>query len=224
MPTKTLTGESTFSVPANATGVSATVGGAGATLSLISPGLYSITAPAVTPSSVVVVTYTDTVVGRRSAIISAPVSRSADVGAVETIVHQVRILAGTLRVGDRIRVYLTLTKNGAVDTGTLTFRMGTAGTTADTNILSTTPLAAANRAGGLIFEFKITSLTQSQRMGNHTAAVGAYSVVGNTAFVAPITIPDVSANNLWFSISLNSSGATNTVALEDCTIHHIPTP
>lgn len=134
--------------------------------------------------------------------------------AAETIVAQLLIPAGVLQVGDRVRVYATISKSGTTDTANIGFRFGTAGTLSDTLIGSGTSLSAANRSIGTIWDYKLVTATTIQRQGT-PAGAGAYSVANAVAFPAAVTISSAAANALYFSVTLVSSSTNDTVGLQD---------
>lgn len=143
-------------------------------------------------------------------------------GAAETIVAQYRFPAGFLKQYDRIRIYCTFSKSGATDTGTITFRMGTAGTTADTSVFGGTAFNAASRTLGSIHDFKVASATSLQHAGSGGAAPlnGSYIGVNGTAYPAAVAISNVS-NSLYLSVTI-TPGATDDIALEDLYMEYVP--
>lgn len=131
----------------------------------------------------------------------------------ETIVIQTLLPANLLQTNDTIRVYWTPNKSGTTDSGNNGFRIGTAGTTADTSIYSSPTLATSNRCAGFIFDFKLTSVTNMLRVGNVSSTSGAYQGAANNAPASATVITDASVNALYFSGSISSSGTTDTVGI-----------
>lgn len=142
---------------------------------------------------------------------------TANITNTETIVMQTQIPAGSWQTNDAIRVWLTATKSGATDSGNLSVRIGTAGTTADTAItgLSAFGLMAASGATGAgIFDIKLLGATSAQKVGGNNVNTHAYqNASGSTAGAAATTITDATANALYISVTMASSGATNTVQM-----------
>lgn len=135
----------------------------------------------------------------------------------ETIALQTLIPAGALQAGDIVRGRLSLTKTGTTDTGTVTVRVGTAGTTGDTAITGLSAfvaLAATGVSAGFEFEVRLVSATSAQRLGSTGANLTAYAGSSSVAASAATVITDASANALYVSVGLASSGATNTVGLQ----------
>lgn len=132
----------------------------------------------------------------------------------ETIVLQSLLPANFWRNNDNIRLWLATTKNGATDNMNLNVRVGTAGTTADTAVLSLGTMGATILTSGVQFDFKLASATTVQRVGQIASTVGAYSGGSTSAAPAAVTISDASANALYVSIGISSSGATNTVGAQ----------
>ena len=145
-------------------------------------------------------------------------------GAAETIVAQYQFPAGFLKQYDRIRIYATFSKSGTTDTGVITFRVGTAGTAADTSVFTGNALNAASRVLGAIHDFKLASATTLQHCG--TGGVGpmngSYIGVNGTAYPAAVTISDIS-NSLYLTVTV-TPGATDDIALEDMLFAFLPTP
>lgn len=136
----------------------------------------------------------------------------------ETIVLQTLIPAGAWQTNDSILVWLATTKSGTTDTGNLSIRVGTAGTTADTAITGYSAfsiMATGSQSGAGLYEIKLASATSALKVGNAAAATHAYQSSGSsTAAVVATTITDASANALYVSIGLASSGATNTLTAQ----------
>lgn len=135
----------------------------------------------------------------------------------ETIVLQTLIPAGAWQTNDTIRLWLTTTKTGTTDTGLLTVRIGTAGTTSDTAITGLSgfifmPSAAILASGGIV-DIKLNSATSAQKIGNNTTQNGSY-VGGSGAVAAATTITDASANALYVSVAVYSGGTTNTMSIQ----------
>lgn len=142
---------------------------------------------------------------------------SSNIAAAETIVFQYLIPAGLLQAGDRLRLRFSAGKSGTTDSGTVRFRIGTAGTTSDTSLYSGTPLiATTNRSASIITDWRLESATSLRQLGNSASSGAAlgYSNVAAGAAAAAVTISNVS-NALYFSVSLLSSGAADTVNLID---------
>lgn len=140
----------------------------------------------------------------------------------ETIVLQSLIPAGAWQDNDVIRVWISTTKSGTTDSLNLTIRVGTAGTTADTALTGFNAFALMGTAalsGGSILEFKLVSATSALKTGSAGANTGSFNSSSNgTSAGAATTITDASANALYVSVSLASSGASNTVAVQTCQI------
>ena len=140
---------------------------------------------------------------------------SANVAASETIVLQALIPAGAWQTNDVLRIYVDLSKSGTTDTGALAIRIGTAGTTADTAVFNLASyMAAATQSSGNIFDLKLLSATSVRRQG-YTSTSNGHTYLGNSsnALDAAVTITSAAANALYVSVSIASSGATNTVAM-----------
>lgn len=145
------------------------------------------------------------------------------VGSVEAIAFQYQLPINALQNKDRLRLALTMTKSGTTDAGTLRFRMGTAGTTGDTQIYSQNAMIAANQVIDMIVDFRLESATSIQMLGASGGAAPGYSGTSGNAAIAPTTISSASANAVFFSVGILSAGVTNTVTLLDATLTMIST-
>lgn len=133
----------------------------------------------------------------------------------ETIVLQTLVPAGAWQTNDVLRIWLAISKSGLTDSGNLVVRIGTAGTTADTAVMTiTAALGASAQTYGATFDFKLASATTVQRAGTVATNSGAYAGTSGTAPPAVATITDASANALYVTVTLASSGATNTLAMQ----------
>lgn len=155
------------------------------------------------------------------AVLATLDTASANIANSETVVFQYQMPANILQTNDRLRLRYTMTKSGATDSGTSRVRVGTLGTTGDTLIMNNNPfLAAANRSGAMVQDFRLESATSLRLLGNNAASGAAmgYSAVSNNAAGAAVTIASAAANALFVSLTILSSGATDTVAIVDAAL------
>lgn len=156
--------------------------------------------------------------GGRVTLATLNASAVAGVANSETIEVQATLPVNCWQQFDTVRVSATMTKSGTTDTANLTIRCGTAGTTGDTALVSAAAfLAAANRTGGGMFDFKLETATTALRVGNQ-GVLGAWSQAAATALPAATTITSAAANTLIFSVSIASSSTNDTVGLTSCFI------
>jgi len=119
---------------------------------------------------------------------------------------------GLLRAGRKIIIKGALGKNGATDASTtVQARIGTAGTTADSALLSFPAMSAAQRSTWAGTEWKLASATSFQSIGppnNNwwSASGGASTIVGQAWSVA---IANVDTTPLYISLSAQLAGSTN---------------
>lgn len=142
----------------------------------------------------------------------------------ETIVLQTLIPAAAWQTNDTIRVWLHGSKSGTTDTYSIWVRVGTAGTTADTAITGLSGyqfMPAAGVTGGGIYDVKLASATSAQKIGGSLTAVMSYYTNQLGALSAATVISDASTNPVYVSLSVASSGATNTVAVQSAQIQLI---
>lgn len=154
-----------------------------------------------------------------SAVFASLDATSASINNVETIVFQYLIPATVWHAGDRLSFKLAGSKSGATDSYVLALRIGTAGTTSDTSIFSPTALAAAGRQFGEQVDVRLENATSVQTIPRTSADIG-YGGSQNAAVAAPVTISNVS-NPLYVSITLRSTGTTDTVNLVEGILTYI---
>jgi hypothetical protein len=149
------------------------------------------------------------------------------VGSTSTIVLQSpQLPAGLIQTGDLILFDITgMAKNGTTDNGVLDCLVGTAGTTADTSLLAgaaVTAMAAANQTADAMLCFKVVSSTSAQRVGVQNGS-GLYGGGGVSTVAAPVavTVPNLSSSAVFLSFAIASSGATNTMAIQEGSIWHV---
>ena len=147
----------------------------------------------------------------------APSSMS---GTTETVLAQFVIPAGLLGVLDRLEMRFSTTKSGTADTGTIRFRCGTAGTTADT-LLSTHVMYDINDSYGALADFKRTSTTGLQKLGNGSVAT-AYAGGSATNFVAEVVVGDMGAAPYYLSMTGQLGAAVESVTLQDWIVRLTP--
>lgn len=150
---------------------------------------------------------------------------SASINNSETITLQALFPAGGLQVGDQFEIPWKVNKSGTTDTGGLRVRMGTAGTTADTQLFSQTVLIAANRQGGAVFGFRLNSATTVAQypVNSGSGISSAYPVVQAAGAPADTTISNVSSAT-YVSVSILSSSTNDTVGLANGRVDLIRSP
>jgi hypothetical protein len=144
----------------------------------------------------------------RLGTLAAPVTGLTN---TESISLQALMPAAAFAVNDHIEIWIAANKSGTTDTGSVTIRMGTSGTTADAAIYSAIQvMTAANQTSGIAAVIKLTAATTAQRIGG-TALTGSYGGGGGST-PAGVTISNIS-NPLYVDVAMLSGGATNTVGL-----------
>lgn len=140
---------------------------------------------------------------------------SASIGTAETIVFQYQMPANLLVVKDRLRLRFAMTKSGSTDLGTMRLRVGAAGTTADTQVLSQAPLTATILAGAIDTDWRVESATSLLKLGiTANGSPLGYSQTSTTAAAAAVTISNINTS-LFVSVSILSAGVSDTVILQD---------
>jgi hypothetical protein len=136
---------------------------------------------------------------------------SASIGNSETIVFQHQMPTGLWQTGYVLHFAMSMSKSGTTDTGALRTRIGTAGTTADTQIFNVNVMSAANQQFAAVADFRLESATSVQQLPNTTATLSFGAANGAPA--SPVTISSAAANALYFNAGISSGGTTNTVAM-----------
>lgn len=146
-----------------------------------------------------------------SAYLATADSASSNLGTSETIVLQALLPAGMWQTGDVVRLVGNLEKSGATDTGYLVLRIGTAGTTSDTQLKSVANwMLAADRSSRFFIDVRLDSATSAATLVNYSYAS---TVTGTSLIPASATISSASSNAIYISVSTRSSGSTDTVKL-----------
>lgn len=148
---------------------------------------------------------------------------SSNIANADTIVFQYQFPATLPHATDFLRIRAALQKSGATDGANINFRLGTAGTIADTLIgggIGT--MNAGNRTGTYSIDWRFESATSILAITNSgvTTPQSGYSNASNSAAAAAVTIANVS-NSLFFSISIQSSSTNDTVALRQAQLDYL---
>jgi len=131
----------------------------------------------------------------------------------EQILVQATLPAGLLRAG-RTAVFRALyAKDGTTDTATARLRLGSAGTTSDTTLSSSTGFGAANRAFCLEHWVTLTTATNLRTVALN--AINGFTPGGGSSGVVPnnVTIPNADSTALILSAALTMSGTSNAPAV-----------
>lgn len=128
--------------------------------------------------------------------------------------NHVLIPAGVIGDYDRLRMWVSLSKNNTADTSTIRVRFGPLGTTADPVIATVTSLATTNQSLGMILEFKRLSATTIQKQGNASTDV-SFNGANAGAYPAAVTVSSMDANGMYVSITSQMTGGTEIVTLQD---------
>lgn len=129
----------------------------------------------------------------------------------EVISFQYQSPVGLFQLKDRLRLMVTMAKSGATDTGILRWRFGSAGTTADSALVSATTMAASARYAGFIYDARIETATQTQTLGRADLGYGGTST---SAQPGVITNGNISGA-LFSSLGALSNSTNDTISLVD---------
>lgn len=126
--------------------------------------------------------------------------------------NHIIIPAGVIGNFDRMRLWVSMSKNGTVDSSTIQIKFGPLGTTADPVVATVTTLATTNQSIGFLLEFKRLSATTIQKQGNASTDV-SYNGASAGAYPAAVTVSNMDSNGMYLSIT-----STMTVGSEICTL------
>jgi hypothetical protein len=138
---------------------------------------------------------------------------SSNINNTETVVLQALLPAGSWRPGTMIEFpNLCATKSGTTDSGTIKIRVGAAGTSADTQILTNGSLGAANRTWNGQAVMRLDGVSSVLPIGGNSG--GFQQGTSNSALAAiSLGAHDTSATATYVSVTLASSSTNDTVAL-----------
>lgn len=162
---------------------------------------------------------------RRVGCIAVVHSLGADsIGAASTAAQRLdyaMIPAGSIQIGDVIRVTHARTKSGATDTSSALLRAGASNAVADGVLASLPSLATTATSAGTIMEFKITSATTIRQLG---ATNGNTSLAGTStgAIYADKTIPNIASADLFIGLYDTMTSGAEYITLGTFTIEYIP--
>lgn len=131
--------------------------------------------------------------------------------------NHILIPGGVIGNFDRLRLWVSMSKNAAADSTTIRLRFGPLGTVADPILSTITSLATTNQSLGFLTEFKRLSATTMQKQGNASTDI-SYMGASAGAYPAAVTVSDMDANGMYLSITSQLSGGTEIVTLQDYTL------
>lgn len=142
-------------------------------------------------------------------------SRATMRGTGEVILGGVLVPAGVFQNRDRLELKMSFSKSGTSETATAKLRVGTAGTTSDTLIVSSSLLATTNISAESKLKYRRESATSIQKLGNSATFTGVEGAVTTGAFPAANTVANMDTSGVYFSIIGSMSGTVEVFALED---------
>lgn len=149
---------------------------------------------------------------------SSDSASSAMSGITETVQRSFLIPRGLLKVGDRLVCKISQSKSSTAETVTTRVRMGTAGTTADAQICALALMSTTNISLGWMLDLRVNSLTTVKKLG--ASSVNLPWGVGTGVTPAPVTVPDLSANDVYLTFTSFMSSTVETTTIEDLSIEY----
>lgn len=138
----------------------------------------------------------------------------------EAVVGQYLMPTNLVQQYDILRLRITIGKSGTSETATTRVRVGTAGTTSDTQITSSAMLATTNISYGWIADFQLTTATTLQKLGSASTQF-PYSSASTAAVPAAVAISSAASNPLYFSVTNAQSSNAETFTLYSMTLELI---
>jgi hypothetical protein len=135
--------------------------------------------------------------------------------------NHIVIPAGVIGIFDRLRLWVSASKSGTVDTATFNVRFGPLGTIADP-IISSFALATTNQTDGVLLEYKRTGATTIQKQGNASGDL-SYSGQNAGAYPAAVTISNPDSVPMFLSLCAVMTSGTEAATLQDYTFELFPT-
>lgn len=147
---------------------------------------------------------------------------TANSGTTGTTLQQLNpnhraIPSNLVKINDRLKLNLSLSKNGTSDTATFLIKYGPLGTSADATIATINAVATTNQSYGTILEFKRVSLTQLQKLGSADANY-SFSTAAPAAPTAAVTVGDMTAQPMFLSIVAQMTSGTEIPTVNDYTL------
>lgn len=139
----------------------------------------------------------------KSILIYTTTADNAQTLGTAKVMAQNLLPAGLWQDRDTIRITYTYAKAAGSETCTHNFRLGTAGTTADTSLASTTAPGSTNLSVGNVLELQRVSSTSVRRNG--TGVIGGMVGTSTSAFPAAITVSNLDTNAMYLSLTSVSS-------------------
>ena len=149
---------------------------------------------------------------------SSDSASSAMSGIAETVQCSFLIPRGLLKVGDRLVCKISQSKSSTAETVTTRVRMGTAGTTADAQICALALMSTTNISLGWTLDLRVNSLTTVKKLGASSVNLPWGVATGVTP--APVTVPDLSANDVYLTFTSFMSSTVETTKIEDLSIEY----
>lgn len=145
---------------------------------------------------------------------SVDTANSAVANTAEQNLNPNHIVVPAALIGnfDRLRLWVSMSKNGTVDTSLIQIKYGPLGTIADPVIATVSALATTNQSIGFLLEFKRLSATTIQKQGNASTDV-SYNGANAGAYPGPVTVANMDTTPMFLSIT-----STMTVGSEICTL------
>lgn len=149
----------------------------------------------------------------KSIIIYTTVADNPQTLGTAKVMAQNLIPAGLWQDRDKLRITYTYCKAAGTETCTHNFRLGTAGTTADTSLGTTGAPGSTNVSVGNVIEFQRLSATSVRRNG--TGVIGGMVGTSTTAFAAAVTVSSLDTNPMYMSLTSVSSANVEIYTLYD---------
>lgn len=146
------------------------------------------------------------------------------IGIAQTAIqklHAVKIPAGTLSVGDTIKITVSAVKSGSADTATGKLTAGPLNTSSDSTLLGGPGMAGTATSVGSTLEYKVNSLTSLRGVGAvHPNSALSGSSAGAVWPDAPIG--DIATQDLWIGMYYTMTAGSEVPTLRNFIVELIP--
>lgn len=126
-----------------------------------------------------------------------------------------------LQVGDKLRITVAGTKNGAADTCAFSIRVGSTNSSADSPLATGPAMTTTNTAVGTQMMFRVASDAELKPIGS-TATVNSLASASNGALKSNIAIPSISTAGFYIGLYASMTAGTEAPTATEFMVEVIP--
>lgn len=137
-------------------------------------------------------------------------SAQSTLTGLDQIVRSVTLPAGILRACRSFSIKALFGRAGTTDDATtVTLRLGSAGTTADTALLSSAALVKTTKSLAVEQLYTVTSATNIRLLGAQGGLTAWDGVASTVAYPVDVTVPNIDTTQLKLSAGVHMAGTTD---------------